>query len=96
MKKNVGELDQIVRVMVGTALVATGLIRRRWWNVATVTGAGLLYSAYSRYCPLSAALGVDTSDKPNHSNEQLVDESSEESMIASDPPAWTMGREPKA
>ena len=91
--KNVGGADQWIRGASGMGLIALGLVKRGWWTLGLLAGAGLLYTAYTEYCPMNDALGIDTYGEERLGDKLLVDETSEESMIASDAPAWTMGRE---
>jgi hypothetical protein len=65
MKENVGRRDQIVRSMVGPALLAIGygLLNRNRGAGATalVWGAMVTETAITRVCPINALLGIDTS-----------------------------------
>jgi hypothetical protein len=94
--KNVGGVDRIGRVLGGVGLVALAAAKRGPWRLALPVGLTLLYTAYSRYCPMSRALGIDTSEGKSEptlkeSGKSLVQEASEESFPASDAPAWTTG-----
>jgi hypothetical protein len=66
MKENVGGADQLLRTLVGPALIAAGLTRlgatggRTLGLAALVGGALILESAITRTCPLNALLGLDT------------------------------------
>jgi len=69
VKENVGDTDQRVRSVVGTALVgaALGPLGARSGRlpglVALVSGALLLESAVTRTCPLNEWLGIDTREE---------------------------------
>lgn len=96
LTKNVGGNERLWRIAAGTGLVALGLLRRGGWRLSTVAGAGLLASAWSGYCPLNEALGIDSTTKAEPTlaatGKPIVEESSEDSFPASDAPSWTAGR----
>ncbi|WP_088226570.1 DUF2892 domain-containing protein [Desulfosporosinus sp. FKB] len=54
---NVGNTEQIVRIIIGTIIVLLGLAFRSWWGLIGLLGiaTGLL-----RYCPVSNILGIST------------------------------------
>ena len=66
MKENVGRADQIVRSIVGPALLAAGYtwLGGRWGRVAglaaMISGALITETAITRTCPLNELFGVDT------------------------------------
>lgn len=63
MKCNVGGLDRSLRFAVGTGALAAGLfapLRTPWRLAAFALAATDLLTATTRYCPMNAALGVDT------------------------------------
>jgi hypothetical protein len=66
VKENVGDTDQRVRAVVGTALVgaAIGPLGARSGRLpglaALVGGALVLESAITRTCPINEWLGIDT------------------------------------
>lgn len=66
MQENVGDRDQQLRVLAGSALViaALGPLGAREGRTrglgAMVSGALLLESAITRTCPINAWLGIDT------------------------------------
>jgi hypothetical protein len=66
MKENVGGADQLLRTIVGPAMITAGLTRfgasrgRTLGLIALVGGVLILESAITRTCPLNAALGLDT------------------------------------
>ncbi len=64
MNKNVGGADRIARFIIGPAAIAAGLFikDKRWKTAAFVFGAAELLTATMRYCPLNAALGINTAD----------------------------------
>ncbi len=56
MKKNVGGIDRIVRILLGLALVAMGLYTQSWWGavglVPLITG---LVGWFPMYLPLKVS-----------------------------------------
>jgi uncharacterized membrane protein len=66
MKENVGGADQLLRTVIGPALITAGLTRlgastgRTAGLLALVGGALILESAITRTCPVNAALRIDT------------------------------------
>ncbi len=64
MKKNVGNVDRVVRAIAGLALAAAGLVfagSGLWW--LAIVGGVLLATAAVRVCPLYLPLHIDTSGK---------------------------------
>ncbi|MGB5863208.1 MAG: DUF2892 domain-containing protein [Sulfitobacter sp.] len=68
MSVNVGKIDQVVRLLVGFALVLVPFLSRfpvfdnmYVVYVAVVIGAVLILTAVSRVCPLYSILGIKTS-----------------------------------
>ena len=60
MKPNVGTLDRALRVVLGAALLALLIVlegNARWLGLV---GLVPLATAYVRWCPLYAVLGIDT------------------------------------
>ena len=57
MKKNVGKVDKIVRVVVGITIVIVGAYFKSWWGVIGVIP---LISAALGWCPLYIPLKIST------------------------------------
>jgi hypothetical protein len=57
LKKNVGYLDSIIRVTLGTLIIAAGLYFDSYWGfvglIPVITGA-------VSYCPLYRVFGIET------------------------------------
>ena len=89
MTRNVGSIDQAMRLALGTVFVVSGLARRRF--IPAIAGLAFWYTAFTRYCPVSGALGITTdrgdTDLPA-TDKPAVQEASEESFPASDAPAY--------
>jgi hypothetical protein len=63
MECNVGGADRAFRAGLGTALLSIGLagsVESRWRAALIGVGSIALITAAARYCPLNAAVGVDT------------------------------------
>jgi hypothetical protein len=57
MKKNVGGIDRIVRILLGLALVAMGLYTQSWWGSV---GLVPLVTGLVGWCPLYVPLKLST------------------------------------
>lgn len=58
MKKNVGKIDRIIRLLSGLFLLSLLLWGpKTWWGLI---GIFPLLSAFSGYCPLYSLLGINT------------------------------------
>jgi hypothetical protein len=57
MKKNVGEVDRVVRILLGAAIVCLGMWYRNLWGLI-----GLLpfISGVVAWCPLYRLFGIST------------------------------------
>lgn len=66
MKENVGDTDQVLRLLLGPALMLYGLRRRQRMSgvLSLIAGTLTLESGITRVCPLNAALGIDTRRQP--------------------------------
>lgn len=47
MKKNVGQADRIIRIVVGLVIVALGVIKESWWGLV---GVVLISTASISWC----------------------------------------------
>ena len=60
MKRNVGKIDQIVRIVIGAGMIAAGVFFESWWGaigiVPIITGA-------VGWCPAYLPLGISTCKK---------------------------------
>jgi Flp pilus assembly protein TadB len=66
MKLNESPVDRIIRVIVGIALVALGLlgvVTNVWMWVAFILGAILLVTGIVGFCPLYSLLKLNTNKK---------------------------------
>lgn len=63
MERNVGKLDQGMRIAAGIVLLAVlGLVEGPWRWIGLL-GIVLLVTAFARTCPAYTLLGVSTADK---------------------------------
>ena len=65
MKRNVGGIDRIARIVIGIVLLIVGLtapVGMTWQVVALVIAAIALVTAVVRFCPANAILGINTSE----------------------------------
>jgi Protein of unknown function (DUF2892) len=100
---NVSDVERVVSLVVGGALIVRGLQKMDVLPLAlAVIGAGLIFRGASGHCGLYHALGArkarspsaentpsePTSDTPRMSDDEMVNEASLESFPASDAPAW--------
>ena len=62
MKKNVGGIDRVLRLIIGVVLVIVGplLFCGVWSWVLTIIGVVLLLTAAIGYCPPYAIFGIST------------------------------------
>lgn len=57
MKKNVGKIDRIIRVILGVSIVVFGIINQSWLGLI---GGGIILPAIMGSDPLYSILGVNT------------------------------------
>ncbi len=57
MKKNVGGIDKIMRIIVGLGVIGAGLFFQGWWGII---GLVLLLTALIGWCPPYAIFGLNS------------------------------------
>lgn len=57
MKRNVGNVDRVIRIVIGLAILLTGLYFGSWWGAV---GLVPLLTAAIGWCPLYLPLGLST------------------------------------
>ncbi|MCU0798954.1 MAG: DUF2892 domain-containing protein [Candidatus Thermoplasmatota archaeon] len=63
IKKNMGAVDRIVRLVIGIVLVAVGLLTPYWW-IALISIVPFATAVFS-FCPLYSLIGIRTCKKDN-------------------------------
>ena len=57
MKKNVGNADRMLRIIIGIAVIGAGVYYQSWWGAI---GAIPLLTAVMNFCPAYAVIGLST------------------------------------
>jgi hypothetical protein len=57
MKKNVGSIDQIIRIIIAFAIFVVAYLNHSWWGLL---GLIPLVTALIGWCPIYAILGIST------------------------------------
>ncbi|MFA6598061.1 MAG: DUF2892 domain-containing protein [Ignavibacteriaceae bacterium] len=57
MKKNVGTIDRVLRIVIGVVVVALGIYHQAWWGVLGIIP---LFTASISSCPLYMPFGIST------------------------------------
>ncbi len=57
MKKNVGGIDRILRIVVGLALIAWGVVAQSWWGAIGVIP---LFTGIISWCPAYLPFGISS------------------------------------
>lgn len=60
MKKNIGTIDRVLRILLGLAIIAYGVINHSWLGAI---GAIPLLTALIGFCPAYCPLGLNTCGK---------------------------------
>ncbi|HPD95732.1 MAG: DUF2892 domain-containing protein [Bacteroidales bacterium] len=62
MKKNVGKVDMIVRIIIAIVIAGLGFYYRSWWGLIAIVP---LLTGLLRFCPLYLICGIKTCPKKN-------------------------------
>lgn len=57
MKSNVGNIDRVIRLVIGIGIAIGGIIFESYWGVI---GVAILATAVFSFCPIYALLGIKT------------------------------------
>lgn len=60
MKKNVGSIDKIVRIILGIVIAAAGYYYQSWWGLLAIIP---LVTAFVGFCGLYPIFGISTCKK---------------------------------
>jgi len=57
MKRNIGKTDRIVRIILGTGMIAGGVYFQSWWGAI---GAAPILTAVIGWCPAYLPFGISS------------------------------------
>jgi len=57
MKKNVGKIDMIIRIIIGIIIASVGIVYKSWWGLIAIIP---LLTALVNFCPLYTLFGCNT------------------------------------
>ena len=57
MKKNVGNIDKIVRIILAVLIAALGFYYQSWWGLLALIP---LFTVFFSFCPLYPVIGLNT------------------------------------
>lgn len=57
MKKNVGYVDMIIRIIIGVTIASFGIVYESWWGLIAILP---LFTALFKFCPLYTLFGCNT------------------------------------
>jgi len=57
MKKNVGDVDVIIRVILGLGIIGLGILLQSWWGLIGILP---LATGFFGICPLYSLFGIST------------------------------------
>ncbi|MHB8905899.1 MAG: YgaP family membrane protein [Melioribacteraceae bacterium] len=57
MKKNVGNVDRVLRLILGLVIIALGFINQSWWGLIGIIP---LFTAAVGWCPAYLPFGIST------------------------------------
>jgi len=60
MKRNVGKIDRIVRIVIGAGMIAAGVFFESWWGAIGIVP---IITAAIGWCPAYLPLGISTCKK---------------------------------
>jgi len=57
MKRNVGKIDQLIRIIIGIIIIAFGIYFKSWWGII---GLVPIFTSIIGFCPLYIILNINT------------------------------------
>jgi sulfite exporter TauE/SafE len=57
MKRNVGNIDRLIRIVVGIAIIAFGVYYKNWWGAVGIIP---IITALIGWCPVYVPFGIST------------------------------------
>lgn len=63
MKKNVGQLDRLIRIVLGIAVLSSFFFLNGSWKWISLLGVVLILTGTINYCPLYLPFGINTRKK---------------------------------
>ena len=57
MKKNVGSLDRVLRLVLGLVIIALGILYQSWWGLLGILP---IFTAIVNWCPAYLPFGIST------------------------------------
>ncbi len=57
MKKNVGGIDKIARMIIGLVIIAVGFYTNSWWGLVGIVP---LFTSFLGWCPAYLPFGIST------------------------------------
>jgi Protein of unknown function (DUF2892) len=57
MKTNIGNIDRLIRLVLGVLIAGLGFYFQSWWGIAAIVP---LATASISFCPLYAVVGLST------------------------------------
>lgn len=63
MKKNVGHLDRIIRIVLGVAVLSLFFFINGSWKWISLLGIVLIFTGTINFCPLYLPFGISTRSK---------------------------------
>ena len=64
MKKNVGGIDKIIRIIIGVVIAVLGIVYQSWWGLLAILPLG---TALVGFCGLYPLFGISTCKKEEKS-----------------------------
>jgi hypothetical protein len=62
MKKNIGSIDKIVRIIIAIIIAALGFYYQTWWGLLALIP---LITVFTSFCGLYPILGINTRKEKN-------------------------------